>query len=466
LISRDEGQLGFNGLNELKEAAGSNRQKPLAGRMRPRTLEQFMGQEHLLAPGRVLERAIRADLIPSMILWGPPGIGKTSLASIIAEMTEASYRAISAVTAGVGDLRQIAKEAHTRLAASGQRTILFIDEVHRFSKSQQDVILPHVENGTLIFIGATTENPSFEVIAPLLSRCTVFTLRPLKRNQLLSILQRALDDKKQGLGLHNVVLEPDALELVIEVTAGDARGALNGVELAASVAIPDKEGKRVVTRSLMEESLQRRIPIYDKKGEAHYSTISAYIKSVRASDPDAAIYWLARMIEAGEDPLFIARRMVILASEDIGLADPQGLVLAVAVQQAVHFLGMPEGAIPLAEATIYLALAPKSNSAYRALNNAIREVRTGYQYSVPLHLRNAVTNLMRDLGYGNEYKYSHDYLNNFSGQINLPPELEGKRFFEAGNQGQEVELRLTHEERWGISGQDGEEAGNIPKTNA
>ena len=422
-------------------------QAPLAARMRPKTLEELVGQEHLLAPGRVLELAIRGDQVPSMVLWGPPGSGKTTLAFLVASMTQAHFSAVSAVSSGVAELRQAVADARERWGATGQRTILFVDEVHRFNKSQQDVILPAVENGTVIFIGATTENPSFEVIAPLLSRCRVYTLKPLAEEQVTAIVQRALADNERGLGGQRVELEPEALELLLTVAGGDARVALNAVELAASVTAADN-GTRQVGRATMEEVLQRRTPVYDKHGDSHYDTISAYIKSVRASDPDAAVYWLARMLEAGEDPLFIARRVMILAAEDVGLADPQALPVAVAAQQAVHFIGLPEGAIPLAEATVYLATAPKSNTAYMALNRALEEVRTGQAYPVPLHLRNAVTGLMRGMGYGQEYRYAHDYPGHFSGQRNLPEPLQSKRYYEPGDQGYEAAVAERVREWW------------------
>jgi putative ATPase len=415
-------------------------QAPLAARMRPLTLEDFVGQEHLLASGRVLERALRSDQVPSMVLWGPPGSGKTTLASLISHMTKAYFSAVSAVSSGVAELRQAVGEARERWATENQRTILFVDEVHRFNKAQQDVILPAVENGTVIFIGATTENPSFEVIAPLLSRCRVFTLKPLTDEQVDTIVERALADSERGLGDTPVVLDPEARELLLTVAGGDARVALNGVELAASVTSAAKGMPRRVARDIMEEVLQHRALTYDKKGGAHYDTVSAYIKSVRASDADAAVYWLARMLVAGEDPLFIARRMVVLAAEDVGMADPQALSVAVAAQQAVHFIGLPEGAIPLAEATVYLATAPKSNSAYRALNKALEEVRSGHSYPVPLHLRNAVTGLMRDVGYGKDYRYAHDYPGHFSGQQNLPQELQGRRYYEPGEEGYEADV--------------------------
>ena len=432
-------------------------QAPLAARMRPRTLEEFVGQEHLLGPGHILEQAVRSDHVPSMVLWGPPGVGKTTLAFLIAGVAEAHFSPVSAVTSGVADLRQIVAEARGRWATDDQRTILFVDEVHRFNKAQQDVILPHVENGTVTFIGATTENPSFEVIAPLLSRCRVFVLHPLTDEQVTLIVRRALDDAERGLGGQQVSLDPAALELLLTVASGDARVVLNGVELAASITAPNSEGKRVVTRLVMEEVLQRKAPLYDKKGDSHYDTISAYIKSVRASDPDAAIYWMARMLEVGEEPLFIARRMVILAAEDVGLADPQALMVAVSAQQAVHFLGLPEGAIPLAEATVYLATAPKSNSAYAALGRAMEEVRTGRQHPVPLHLRNAVTGLMRGQGYGKGYRYAHDYPGHFAGQRNLPEAMKDRRFYEPSDQGYEAEVAKRVEAWWRNTKQHGQE---------
>ncbi|MBM3940136.1 MAG: replication-associated recombination protein A [SAR202 cluster bacterium] len=416
-------------------------QAPVAARMRPRTLDEFLGQEHLVGAGKVLERAIRADLLPSMILWGPPGSGKTTLALLIARASKAHFTSVSAVTSGVAELRQAVAEARERLGATGQRTILFVDEVHRFNKGQQDVILPHVENGTVTLIGATTENPSFEVNAPLLSRCRVFTLKPLTDDHLTAIVRRALIDQQRGIGGLGADIDDDALAVLLAIASGDARTALNGLEIAAQVARPNDRGVRRITKSLMEEVLQSRALRYDRAGEGHYDTISAFIKSVRASDPDAAIYWLARMIEAGEDPLFIARRIVILAAEDIGMADPQALPIAVAAQQAVRFIGLPEGAIPLAEATVYLAAAPKSNTAYMALNRALETVREGEQYPVPLHLRNAPTGLMRQMGYGRDYKYAHDYPGHFAGQGNLPPELAGTRFYEPGSEGHEAQAK-------------------------
>ncbi len=422
---------------------------PLAARMRPRTLAEFVGQEHLLGEGRVLERALCAGQVPSMVLWGQPGVGKTTLARLIAELTDAHFIALSAVTSGVADLRKAVEEARETRATADKGTILFVDEVHRFNKAQQDAILPHVENGTVVFIGATTENPSFEVISALLSRTRVLTLKPLTGDEIERVVRAALADADRGLGRERIDVEPDALQFLLEVAAGDARVALNAVELAVEIAQPESDGVKRVDRALMEEALQRRAPMYDKAGDNHYDTISAFIKSIRASDPDAAVYWLARMLEAGEDPLFIARRIVIAAAEDVGMADPQALPVAVAAQQAVHFVGLPEGAIPLAQAVVYLATAPKSNASYMALNRALEEVRTGRPHPVPLHLRNAPTGLMRSLGYGRDYKYAHDYEGHFAGQQNLPEELAGKRFYEPGSEGYEGAVRERIEAWWG-----------------
>lgn len=421
---------------------------PLAARMRPRTLEEYVGQPHLVSSGRVLERAIRADRVPSMVLWGPPGAGKTTLARLIAGLTKAHFIDISAVTSGVADLRKGIEEARELRAMSNQDTILFVDEVHRFNKSQQDAILPHVENGTITFIGATTENPSFEVIAALLSRTRVFTLKPLTDDEVSTVVARALTDKERGLGNESISVEPVALEALVQVASGDARIALNAVELASEITPADASGDKVITREIIQEALQRRTPMYDKAGDSHYDTISAFIKSIRASDPNAAVYWLGRMLESGEDPLFIARRIVIAAAEDIGMADPQALPIAVAAQQAVHFVGLPEGAIPLAEATVYLATAPKSNASYMALNKALDEIRSGRQYAVPLHLRNAPTGLMRDLGYRRGYRYSHDYDGHFSGQQNLPDELAGSEFYAPSDQGYERTVRNRIKAWW------------------
>lgn len=410
--------------------------EPLAARMRPRTLDDFVGQEHILGPERLLRRSIQSDKINSMIFWGPPGSGKTTLASIIARLTESSFVHMTAVNAGVADLRKAVDGARKLQAMNGQRTIVFVDEIHRFNKAQQDAILPHVENGTITLIGATTENPSFEVNSALLSRTRVFTLRALNAEALEAIVDRALIDPERGLGELKVELEPEAKSHLIRVADGDARIALNALELAAASA-QTVGGRTTITRELVEEALQRPSLLYDKGGDMHYHMISAFIKSLRGSDPDAAIYWLARMLEAGEDPLFVARRLVILAAEDVGLAEPQALSLAIAAQQAVHFVGMPEGMLPLSEATLFLASAPKSNSALVAYRNALADVQETLNRPVPLHLRNASTGLNRQQGYGRGYKYSHDYDQHYIEQQYLPDELKGHRYYEPTEEGSE-----------------------------
>ena len=427
----------------------AQREAPLADRMRPASFDEFIGQAHIVGPERVLRRAIDADRVPSFILWGPPGSGKTTLARLVAGVTQTHFESVSAVTSGVADLRRIISEARERQGMYGQRTILFVDEIHRFNKAQQDVILPHVEDGTVTLIGATTENPSFEVIGPLLSRSRVFTLETLNPEQVAAIVGRALADQDRGLGQMKVDLEAPALEHLVNIANGDARVALNALETAAYVTSPNQDGRRVIGLETISDALQRRSPMYDKAGDGHYDTISAFIKSVRGSSPDGAIYWLARMIEAGEDAMFIARRLVILAAEDIGLAQPEALSVAVAAQQAVHFLGMPEGRIPLAEATVYLATAPKSNSAYAAINQALEDARQHANEPVPLHLRNAVTGLMRQMGYGKDYKYSHDYEGHFVQQEYLPPSLKDRRYYLPGEEGSEKEIAQRLRNWWG-----------------
>ncbi len=374
---------------------------PLAARMRPRSFDEYVGQEHLVGEGRILRRLVEADTLPSMILWGPPGTGKTTLARIIATRTQAAFVPVSAVSAGVADLRKAVADARERLHAGGSRTVLFIDEIHRFNKAQQDAILPFVEDGTITLIGATTENPSFEVIGPLLSRSRVFALKQLEPDSIERILRAALADGERGLGgsrtarMGGVAVDDEALAALAASVGGDARIALNALEAAVLGARARDGGAPAVGVAEVEEALQHRTYLYDRQGDAHYDTISAFIKSLRGSDPDAALYWLARMIEAGEDPLFIVRRMVILASEDVGLADPQALVVATACQQAVHFIGLPEGFYAMAETALYLALAPKSNSVGSAYTAALRDVESTRNDPVPLHLRNAVTGLMR-----------------------------------------------------------------------
>ena len=416
--------------------------------MRPRSLDQFIGQKHLLEQGRVFRRSIESDQIPSMILWGPPGSGKTSLAFLIANLTKSHFDFVSAVTSGVGDLRKIIENARERLALYSQRTVLFVDEIHRFNKAQQDVILPHVEEGIVTFIGATTENPSFEIIAPLLSRCRVFPLKPLDDEEIRDIVVRAMHDNEYGIGALSVRLPKEALDYLVAMADGDARVSLNALELAAFGTEKDGQGFRQVTLEIIEDTIQHKAILYDAAGDQHYDTVSALIKSVRGSDPDAAIYWLGRMIEAGEDPMFIARRLVILASEDVGLADPMGLPVAIAAQQAVHFIGMPEGSIPLAHACVYLATAPKSNSAYSALNLARQDARSTRNEPVPIHLRNPVTKLMENMGYGEGYKYSHQYPGHFAPMNNLPESLTGRRYYIPSDQGYEKTISKRLDEWW------------------
>ncbi len=412
---------------------------PLAARMRPRSLEEFAGQAALIGEGRPLRRAIGRDAVPSAILWGPPGSGKTTLARIIAGETQAVFVQLSAVSSGVADLREAIAQAKARGQDGGPRTILFIDEIHRFNKAQQDAVLPYVEDGTVTLIGATTENPSFEVIAPLLSRTRVFTLAPLAPAAVRALLDRALGDGKRGLGGIDVAVAEEALAALVQLSGGDARAALNSLELAVRDAA-GAGGSGQVTVADVEAVVERRLA-HDKSGDAHYDTISAFIKSLRGSDADASVYWLARLLEAGEEPLFIVRRMVILAAEDVGLADPQALAVAVSAQQAVHFVGMPEGYLILAEAALYLALAPKSNSALTSYQRALADVRAQGALPVPLHLRNAPTGLMKSLGYGAGYEYAHDYADNVApDQAHLPQALAGRRYYEAGTTGEEPGL--------------------------
>jgi len=411
---------------------------PLAERMRPRRLEDFVGQAHLTGTGLFLRRAIEGDRVPSLILWGPPGTGKTTLAHVIAHTTGAAFENLSAVLAGVKDLREVVARARERSRMNGQRTILFLDEIHRFNKAQQDALLPHVENGTVTLIGATTENPSFEVNAALLSRCRVVTLRGLEEDELLGLMRRALAAPE---GLAGQVEASDAaLMLIAQTAAGDARRALTALEVAAQHA----EGTLDVERA--REALQQRTLLYDRAGDEHYGVVSAFIKSMRGSDPDAALYWMSRMLEAGEDPLFVVRRMVIFASEDVGNAEPQGLQLAIAAMQAVRMVGMPEAALSLAQAVTFLALAPKSNASYKAYGRAREAVATHGALPVPAHLRNAPTALAKQQGWGAGYQYPHDFEGHHVVEDYLPDDLRDARFFEASDQGAEVRLGERHRE--------------------
>ncbi|MCX6005189.1 MAG: replication-associated recombination protein A [Chloroflexi bacterium] len=422
---------------------------PLAARMRPRNFAEYIGQQHLIGEGHVLRKSIESDQLPSLILWGPPGSGKTTLAYVIANVSRSYFAPMSAVAAGVADLRRVIEEARTRRKATGQRTILFIDEIHRFNKSQQDAILPYVENGEVTFIGATTENPSFEVISALLSRSRVFTLNALTDKEIRLIIERALKDDPRGLASLNISLAEDALENLVVMSNGDARIALNALELAAQATQPGGDGVRKINLAAIEDSLQKRALLYDKAGDQHYDLISALHKTLRGYDPDAALYWLGRMLEAGEDPLYIVRRLIRFASEDVGMADPQALVVAVAAQQAAHFIGMPEGNLALAQAVVYLATAPKSNSLYTAYGRVKKDVETTRNDPVPLHLRNAPTNLMKNLGYGEGYKYAHDYESHFVEQQNLPDSMKGKRYYFPSEQGYEKTILARLKAWWG-----------------
>jgi len=426
----------------FQPAAGKKRgaqPSPLAERMRPQTLEEFVGQEHLVGAGKPLRVQIESDELTSLIFWGPPGSGKTTLARLIARLTASEFIPFSAVLSGIKEIKQVMAGAE-RARHAGRRTIVFIDELHRFNKAQQDAFLPHVEQGNIILIGATTENPSFEVIAPLLSRAKVYVLQSLTTEQLTGLLQRALADPARGLGGLQVELDDKLLGEIAVYANGDARVAYNTLEAAALGAKPER-GKRRVTRELVENVMQRRLLLYDKAGEEHYNLISALHKSVRNSDPDAALYWLGRMLEAGEDPLYIARRLMRMASEDVGLADPQALTVAVDAMQAVHFVGMPEGNLALAQAAVYLALAPKSNALYAGYGQVREDVARTVAEPVPLHLRNPVSGLMRELDYGKGYDYAHDEEHKTSSMPCLPESLRNRRYYRPTEEGYEQGLK-------------------------
>ena len=411
---------------------------PLAERMRPRQVSEFVGQEHLLAPGKSLRAAFEHGEFTSMILWGPPGSGKTTLARLLANAAQADFFMLSAVASGVAEVRNVLQKAgNNRLV--GKRTILFIDEIHRFNKAQQDALLHRVEDGTIVLIGATTENPSFEVISPLLSRCQVYTLQPLDRQALLSIVDRALTSDRQ-LMQAKVVIGKEAREALVDLAGGDARAVLNAIEIATRLASPDENGKRHLTIDLIREAVQKKGMLYDRAGDQHYDTISAFIKSVRGSNPNAALHYLARMLAGGEDPKFIARRLIILASEDIGNADPMALVVATSAFTAITYIGLPEGALVLAQATTYLASAPKSNASYRALTAAQKDVQEKPLKPIPLHLRNAPTNLMAREGYGAGYLYPHDHPGNFAIQDYMPENLKKVVYYRPTANGVEAQI--------------------------
>jgi putative ATPase len=419
--------------------------QPLAERMRPRTLDEFIGQEKLLGPGKPLRLQIERDDIGSMLFWGPPGCGKTTLARLIARLTSAEFVPFSAVLTGIKEIKEVMADAE-RKARSGMRTIVFIDEVHRFNKAQQDAFLPHVEAGHITLIGATTENPSFEVISPLLSRTKVYVLEPLATPQIAELLRRALADKERGLGNENLCVDEDILFRIASFANGDARAAYNTLELAARSAIRQPDGSLSITAPLLEDVLQRKVLRYDKAGEEHFNLISALHKSVRNSDPDAALYWLVRMLESGEDPLYVARRMVRMASEDIGLADPQALAMTIAAKDAFHFIGPPEGFLALAQAAVYLSLAPKSNAMETAFGEVMEDVHKTEADPVPLHLRNAPTPLMKHVGYGKGYQYAHNYEEKVTDMKCMPDNLVGHSYYHPTDQGFEQRLRQRLEE--------------------
>ena len=434
-------------LFETQREGAPERRAPLADRMRPRSLEEFVGQEYILGQGRVLRRAIEADQISSVIFWGPPGTGKTSLAHIITNRTGARFICFSAVTSGIKEIREIIAKTKEQQRYSGKRTILFVDEFHRFNKAQQDAFLPYVEDGTIILIGATTENPSFEINSPLLSRSRVFLFKPLTQNDIETVLRRALSDSERGLGDLKVQIDPEVIGHIAQMADGDARVALNTLEMAGLMTSPDKDGIRQIQLQTVEEAMQRKALLYDRQGEEHYNIISAFHKSIRGSDPDAALYWLARMLEAGEDPLYVARRMVRFASEDVGNADPQAICIAVAAKEAFHFLGSPEGELALAQAAVYLATAPKSNAMEMAYDEVRKDIQELQNLPVPLHIRNAPTKLMKELGYAKGYKYAHNFKNHYIAQEYLPENLRDRRYYHPSDQGYEKKIK-ERMKRW------------------
>jgi len=419
--------------------------RPLADRMRPQTLDEFMGQEDLLGPGKPLRTQIERDDLSSMLFWGPPGCGKTTLARIIARRTKSEYIPFSAVLAGIKEIKEVMAKAEG-VRRYGRRTIVFVDEMHRFNRAQQDAFLPHVEAGNIVLIGATTENPSFEVISPLLSRMKVYILKALSAEQVATLLRRALEDSVRGLGRENIQISDEIIERIAILANGDARSAYNTLEALVFGTAPDAAGRRVVSQAVLEEVLQKKLLPYDKSGEEHFNLISALHKSVRNSDPDAALYWLARMLESGEDPLYLARRMVRMASEDIGLAEPNALAVTLAAKDAFDFLGPPEGNLALAQAAVYLSLAPKSNAVYKAYGEVQEDLKNTIAEPVPLHLRNAVTGLMRNVGYGKGYQYAHDSEEKLTDMTCLPESLTDRRYYTPTDQGFEARIQQRLEE--------------------
>ncbi|MCX7842495.1 MAG: replication-associated recombination protein A [Clostridia bacterium] len=417
------------------------KKEPLAYRMSPRTLEDFVGQEHIVGKDKLLYRMIKADRISSIILYGPPGTGKTSLARIIANTTKSSFEKLNAVTAGVADIKRIVSDTQNQMLNPNGKTVLFVDEIHRFNKSQQDALLPYVENGTIVLIGATTENPYFEVNKALISRSSVFMLKPLTQSHIRKLIQAALVDKERGLGNYDIKMDDDAVNYLADVCNGDARMALNALELAAMTSELGSDGKIYITLEIIEECVQKRAIMFDKSGENHYDNISAFIKSMRGSDPDAAVFYLARALYAGEDPEFLARRIIICASEDVGMANPTALQVAVSAAEAVRMTGMPEARIILAQAAIMVATSPKSNASYAAINKALNDVENKRTGDVPMHLRNAVTKGMQELGYGRGYKYAHDFPGNIVKQDYLPQEVKGTLYYEPTSNGYEARIK-------------------------
>lgn len=419
----------------------ADKNQPLAYRMCPRNIDEFVGQEHILSPGKLLYRMIKADRISSVIFYGPPGTGKTSLAAIIAKTTQSQFEKLNAVTAGVNDIRKVVEETHNQFMNKSGRTVLFIDEIHRFNKAQQDALLPHVENGSIVLIGATTENPFFEVNKSLISRSSVFMLKPLTMENITQIIKNTLTDKERGLGSYNIDVDDKVIEYLATISGGDARIALNGLDLAVITSNPVKDGKIVIDMGTIEDCTQKRSVAFDKSADDHYDNISAFIKSMRGSDPDATVFYLARALYAGEDVVFLARRIIICASEDVGMANPTALTVAVAAAQAVKMIGMPEARIILSQAAVMVATSPKSNKSYMAINNAMSDIENKRTGSVPMHLRNPVTKGMKDLGYGDGYKYAHDFPGSYVEQQFLPDEMLGTIYYDPTSNGYEARIK-------------------------